>query len=203
MGHNWSWKTTLLKTIIWLEKVDKWNIFFEWKEITNLSVYDRAKLWIWYIMQEIPEYVWIKIQQYVKGILKDRFDELTIQNKFRELWLEWDFYKDRYFDSKLSWWEKKKIEIIVSFLLDRKIYLLDEIETSLDVNSLQIVKNWILDMKSKWKSFIIVSHTSDLLKLWNRWIVLCKWSIDLYWDVEILLKKYFDRCLYCESFGKR
>ena len=202
MGHNWSWKTTLLKTIIWLEKANKWKIFFEWKDITNLSIYDRAKLWIWYIMQQIPDYIWIKVQQYVKGILKDKFGELVVENKFKELWLNREFYKDRYFDSNLSWWEKKKIEIIVTFLLNKKIYLLDEIETSLDATSLQIVKKRILDMKSNWKSFIIVSHTSNLLDLWDRWMILCNWKIDSYWDVKKLLKKYLGKCLCCNKCKK-
>jgi ABC-type multidrug transport system ATPase subunit len=41
---------------------------------------------------------------------------------------------------------KKKIEIIVTLLLEKELYLLDEVENSLDATSRQVFKNWIINL---------------------------------------------------------
>ncbi len=198
LWHNGSWKTTLLKTIIGLIPVEKWNIYFKDQDITNLPVYERAKLWIGYIFQEIPEYVWIKINSYVKWILKEKFDEKRISQRFSWFGLDWEQYKDRYFDQHLSGGEKKKIEIIVTLLLEKELYLLDEVENSLDATSRVLFKNWIKELENNWTSFVIVSHNQDLIELASNWILLCNGAIQDKWNIKMLLKKYIGECENCE-----
>ncbi len=201
MGHNGSWKTTLLKTIIWLEKVDKGIILFEWKDITKFSVYERAKLWIGYIFQEVPEYDGIRVEKYIFDILQKNditLDKNKIEKMFEDFGLDWYIYKDRYFDHRLSWWEKKKIEIILTFLLDRKLYLFDEVENSLDATSRKVLLNYISEQKKIWKSFIIVSHNEDFIKFADKAILLCDWKIIQEWKPNQILSKYVDRCLECK-----
>jgi len=198
LGHNWSGKTTLIKTIMWLLP-SEWKIIFNWKEINNLETFKRAKLGLGYIMQEVPEYIWITVFLYVKNILdlEWKFNENQVKYYFDMFWLNWETYKDRNFWSWLSWWEKKKIEIITSFLLDKDIYLLDEIETSLDVTSRQVLIEFIKDLQKKWKSFILVSHNQDMLWLAQRWVLLCNWFIHWQWEVKNLLKLYLKKCEVC------
>jgi len=197
LWHNWSWKTSLLKSIIWLNKVD-WKIIFQEKNIEKKEIPERANLGISYIMQEIPEYTWIPVWTYLKWILKDKFEQEKVSKLFEDFGLSYEIYKTRFFDSHLSGWERKKIEIIVNFLLDKDLYLLDEIEASLDATSRQVLINLILTENKKWKTFIIVSHSRDILELAKSWILLCEWKIDEVWDNKKLLKKYFWSCESCE-----
>jgi len=197
LGHNGSGKTSLLKSIIWLNKVD-WDIIFNWKNILDLDIPDRANLGISYIMQEIPEYTWIPVEVYLKWILKDKFDLEKVSKMFEDFWLDYEVYKTRFFDSHLSGWERKKVEIITNFLMDKKLYLLDEIEASLDATSRDVLIKLILDYQKKWKTFIIVSHSKDILQLASRWILLCNGEEDAYWLNSALLKKYFWNCEWCE-----
>jgi len=150
LWHNWSGKTTILKSIMWLYEVN-WKILFNNKEIQDLEIFERAKDGIWYIMQEIPEYAWISVETYMKWILENKYDEDYIAKQFDMFWLDFSIYKNRNFDSKLSWWEKKKIEIITTFMLDKQLYLLDEVETWLDVTSRNILKK----MKIFYNSFTL------------------------------------------------
>jgi len=138
LGHNGSWKTSLLKSIIWLNNVD-WEIIFSWKSLSDISISDRSNMWISYIMQEIPEYTWIPVETYLKWILKDKFNIEKISKLFEDFGLDYDVYKTRYFDSHLSGWERKKVEIITNFLMDKDLYLLDEIEASLDATSRDVL----------------------------------------------------------------
>ncbi len=198
LGHNWSWKTSLLKSIIWLNKVSG-DIFLKDKNLLDLSIPERANLWISYIMQEIPEYTWIPVETYLKWILKDKFDMEKVSKLFEDFGLNYEVYKTRFFDSHLSGWERKKVEIITNFLMDKDLYLLDEIEASLDATSRDVLIKLILEYQKNWKTFIIVSHSKDILNLASNWILLCNWKIDLYWKNILLLKKYFNNCEGCEG----
>ncbi len=198
LWHNGCWKTSLLKSIIWLNKI-KWEILFNNKKINNISISSRANLWISYIMQEIPEYTWISVETYLKWILKTNFDLNEVLKLFTNFGLDYKVYKTRFFDSHLSWWERKKIEIITNFLMDKDLYLLDEIETSLDATSRDVLIKLILDLQKKWKTFIIVSHSKDILNLASNWILVCNWKIDEIWGNSKLLKKYFWSCKVCKK----
>jgi ABC-type transport system involved in cytochrome bd biosynthesis fused ATPase/permease subunit len=79
------------------------------------------------------------------------------------------------------------------------LYLLDEIEASLDATSRDVLIKLILEYQKAWKTFIIVSHSKDILELASRGLLLCNWIIDLYWENKKLLKKYFWECEGCEG----
>jgi len=167
--------------------------------LQDLSIPERANLGISYIMQEIPEYTWIPVETYLKWILKDKFDLVKVVKLFEDFWIDYEIYKTRFFDSHLSGWERKKVEIITNFLMDKDLYLLDEIEASLDATSRDVLIKLILEYKNNWKTFIIVSHSKDILELASKWILLCNWKIDATWDNSKLLKKYFWSCEWCEG----
>jgi ABC-type multidrug transport system ATPase subunit len=79
------------------------------------------------------------------------------------------------------------------------LYLLDEIEASLDATSRDVLIKLIKAENKKWKTFIIVSHSKDILELASRWILLCNWVVDKTWENSKLLKKYFWSCEWCEG----
>jgi len=198
LWHNGSGKTSLLKSIIWLNKVS-WEIFVNDSDITKLDIPERANSGISYIMQEIPEYTGIPVETYLKWILKDKFDLEKVSKMFEDFGLNFETYKTRFFDSHLSGWERKKVEIITNFLMDKDLYLLDEIEASLDATSRDVLIKLILEYRKNWKTFIIVSHSKDILELASRWILLCSWKIDASGENSKLLRKYFWSCEGCEG----
>jgi len=204
LGHNWSWKTSLLKSIIWLNKSSGEIILLKTGHpqgvpLQEMSISERAKSWISYIMQEIPEYTWIPVETYLKWILKDKFDLEKVSKLFEDFGLDYEVYKTRFFDSHLSGWERKKVEIITNFLMDKDLYLLDEIEASLDATSRDVLIKLILEYQKNWKTFVIVSHSKDILELASNGILLCNWKIDASWENSKLLKKYFWSCEGCEG----
>jgi len=198
LGHNGSGKTTLLKALIWLAP-NNWEILFNDENISNIKVEERANKWIWYIMQEVPEYVWISILMYIKAILKNNFDEKQLEEYFDLFWLDYQTYKNRNLDSHLSGGEKKKIEIITSFMMNKDIYLLDEIETALDATSRQILINIIKQKKEDWTSFIIVSHNQDLINLADDGLLLCNGKTQKAGKIKELNSLYLWKCEDCKS----
>lgn len=199
LWHNGSWKTTLAKSIIGLFETNDWQILFENTEISKLKANERSNIGLAYIMQEIPEYTWITVYTYIKNILKDKFHEQDIENLFEIFGLDRQIYKKRNFDQHLSWWEKKKIEIIVTFSMDKKLYILDEVETSLDATSRLILKDLIREKSKSWTSFIIISHNQDLNEICENWILICNNKIQETWNSKDLIKKYMSKCNICDK----
>jgi len=194
--HNWSGKTTLLKSIMWLIPSNG-KIIFNNINLNTKKIEERSKFWIWYIMQEIPEYLGITTLMYIKAILKNDFDEKILEEYFDLFWLNWGKYKNRNMDWHLSWWEKKKIEIITTFLMNKDIYLLDEVETALDATSRWILIDIIKQKQKKWTSFIIVSHNQDLINISNNGILLCNGKIQEAGKISKLNSIYLWKCEDC------
>ena len=59
--------------------------------------------------------------------------------------------------------EKKKNEIFQMAVLDPKLAILDETDSGLDIDALQVVANGVNKLRSKDKSFIVITHYQRLL----------------------------------------
>jgi Fe-S cluster assembly ATP-binding protein len=59
--------------------------------------------------------------------------------------------------------EKKRNEIFQMAVLEPKLAILDETDSGLDIDALRIVANGVNTLKSKDKSFVLVTHYQRLL----------------------------------------
>lgn len=59
--------------------------------------------------------------------------------------------------------EKKRNEIFQMAVLDPKLGILDETDSGLDIDALQVVANGVNKLRSKDKSFIVITHYQRLL----------------------------------------
>ncbi len=191
---NWSGKSSLAKTIIGLNKTEKGNIFFKNKDITKSNPSERSQNWLCYIFQNIPSYQKIKIKDYFEIFVKEIQTDL-----FNTFWLDRNDYKERFFDESLSWGEKKKLEIILNFMLDKDFYILDEIETNLDQSSRTELINIIKQFKKKWKTFLIISHDEKVQSLSEKSILLCNWHIKMIEETSKVLEYDKNKCPTCEE----
>lgn len=120
-------------------------------------------------------------------------------NLFKKLWLDYEEYKDRRFDDKLSGGERKKIEMLLNLSLPGSIYILDEVDSGLDYFSVDALKNIIKEQNKAWKTFIIISHNKHFQQICNRWLVLCDGRVKEEWDIDIILEYYNKRCFGCSD----
>jgi len=88
---------------------------------------------------------------------KDLTDEFNLPN-------EWD---KKHLNVQASGGEKKKNELIQMLMLNSECAILDEPDSGLDVDALQILTNVIQDFASNNKIVIIISHYESLIKNLN------------------------------------
>jgi Fe-S cluster assembly ATP-binding protein len=162
IGPNGSGKTTLLASIIGLSyvKICNGKIIFEGKDITNLPSYERAKLGISLAFQNVPNFKTIKLEEIVNEISK-KFNsnkkELISILKIENLLSKKLFYE-------FSGGERKKVEFFLSLLQNPKILLLDEIDSGIDIDTINIFAKIINDLIDKKVTIILITHYGKILE---------------------------------------
>lgn len=150
-------KSTLLKLLLGFQKIDSGEIIFDSKKLEkNNLMYFRTNIAylsqdvelrnqnIWDLIVEIFSY---KYNKHIK-VTKDKF--LDVANYFD---LSKDIIKKEIRD--LSGGERQRLGLIICILLDRKVWLLDEVTSGLDKDMKQRVVDYVLKQD---KTVLIVSH---------------------------------------------
>lgn len=155
---NWSWKSTLLKTIAWIQKLSSWKIK---KENIKIS-YVPQKV---DIDKSFPINVVEFINIFNKNIEKEKI--ISYFEKFNSKYLI-----DKNI-SNLSWWEFQKMLIISSIVNNPDLILLDEPTSWIDIIWEEIFYEIINDLKKLFPdiSLIIVSHNIHLVYKYSQKVI--------------------------------
>ena len=160
-GKSGIGKSTLLKLLLGFALPDKGSIHF------NDSILDKDNIWEFrksmaYVSQdldigegevrELINNIFIYKSNSEAAFDKDRLTELMHVFELDEEILTKNY-------EELSGGEKQRVVIIISVLLQRDIFLLDEISSALDENLKKKVINYFLEQKDL--TVIIVSHDTN------------------------------------------
>ncbi len=172
MGPNGSGKSTLANTIMGSPayEVTQGEIAFEGEDITAVSVDARAKKGIFMAFQTPEEidgitvFDFLRTAQVAAGGKPVSFFAFhnQIQSSLDALQLD-GACAQRYLNVGFSGGEKKKSEILQLLTLNPKLAILDETDSGLDVDAVQVVTEGILRYKNKKNALLIISHRTRLL----------------------------------------
>ena len=173
MGPNGTGKSTLTKVIMGDTnyKIIKGKIIYNGKVINRMPVNERAKLGIFLGMQMPVAIEGVSNADFLRSALRakegDNFKLLSFIKEVEEL------TKKLHMDSEMihrgindgfSGGERKKNEILQLNILKPNIVLLDEIDSGLDVDSLKLVGESVMDYyKDKKPAVLLVTHYQRLL----------------------------------------
>ena len=156
MGESGCGKTTLLKLILGLEKIDSGEISdLDNKKISACFQEDR-------LVENLTAYRNIKIvsdNKITKDFLKTEFSKVGLEESVCDSKIEF-----------LSGGMKRRIAIIRALIVDSDIVLLDEPTKGLDDVNKKMVLDYILE-KTKDKTLICVTHSLDEAKYISDTIV--------------------------------
>lgn len=172
MGPNGTGKSTLTKVIMGDKtyKIEEGGIYFNDKNINNLQVDERARLGIFLGMQMPYEIEGVSNADFLRTALRAQNDDFKLYSFIKKLDKEVEKLKmnpemvHRGINEGFSGGERKKNEILQMHMLNPKIVLLDEIDSGLDVDSLKIVGNSVMEYYSENKpAILLVTHYHRLL----------------------------------------
>ncbi len=176
MGPNGSGKSTLAAVLAGRAgyEVTAGDILFKGQSMLGLAPEERARMGIFLAFQypvEIPgvsnlEFMKASLEQVRKAQGKDVWDAVTFMKKARaactQVNLDQAFLK-RGVNEGFSGGEKKRNEIMQMLLLEPALGILDETDSGLDIDALQVVAQGVNSLRAADRSFVLVTHYQRLL----------------------------------------
>ena len=174
MGPNGVGKSTLSKVIMGYPeyKILKGDILVNSKSIKTLAINERSKLGIFLVYQNPISIEGVTTSEIIKSSLDNQGKSQGLYQYIVELEKNTDkllFAKQmlhRSFNVGFSGGERKKNEILQVLMLKPKFIILDELDSGLDVDSLQIVSKVLNDYlkENPETSILIITHYTRILE---------------------------------------
>lgn len=172
-GPNGGGKTTLAKIIMGLVTPTQGSLLCDGKDITNLSITERAQLGISYGFQQPPRFKGITVRDLLTIASGD--EKLSKERCCRyltQVGLCANDYLDREVDVSLSGGEVKRIEIATILARNSKIMIFDEPEAGIDLWSFARLTETFEDIhRTHSATMIIISHQERIIRLADEIIV--------------------------------
>lgn len=190
-GHNGSGKSTLTKIIVGILKPTEGQIFLDGKDITNLTIDERANLGVNYAFQQPINFKGITVKDLIDIATKEENSVSKACEYLSKVGICAKDYICRQFDSTLSGGERKRIEIALALAKPGKCFIFDEPEAGIDLWSFEKLNS----LFKKDSTNIIVSHQEKLLKNADEILVLNQGGIEQFGSAkEVLLKLSSKTC---------
>ncbi|ENK0837985.1 ATP-binding cassette domain-containing protein [Clostridium botulinum] len=165
-GPNGGGKSTLAKIISGIKKPTSGSIIFDGKDITNMSITERAKLGISFAFQQPVRFKGITVKDLLTLAAEKDISKKNICEHLHEVGLCAKDYINREINSSLSGGELKRIEIATILARETKLSLFDEPEAGIDIwsfnNMIKVFEKMHKDIN---KSIIIISHQERILNI--------------------------------------
>ena len=158
LGPNGSGKTTLIKSILGMVIPDKGSIKIKEEKILKKHQYRNAINYLPQIANFPANLTVIELLQMIKDI---RAKEAKEQKLIELFGLE-PFLKQKL--GNLSGGTRQKVNLVLTFMFDSEIIILDEPTTGLDPISLIRLKEIIQEEKNKGKTILITSHIMSFVE---------------------------------------
>ena len=177
LGPNGNGKSTLLQTIMGNPNyvVESGEILLDGKDILSLEADERSKLGLFLGMQNPSEVPGVNNVDFLKASLNAHREKpislfefyRLLDNAYKETHIPFEM-SNRNLNEGFSGGEKKKHEILQMLLINTKFAMLDEIDSGLDVDAIQVVASVIKkEQEENHRGFLIVSHYARLYDLIN------------------------------------
>lgn len=160
-GHNGSGKSTLIKLIMGIISPTSGKIYANGKDITSLSISERANDGLTIAFQQPVRFKGLTVQDLLNLAIKKQGKLSDACEYLAKVGLCAKDYIDRELDDRLSGGELKRIELAIALAKGGDILLFDEPEAGIDLWSFDGLVNIFKELKNK--TVIIVSHQKKLL----------------------------------------
>ena len=161
LGPNGAGKTTAFYMIVGLIRCDAGQIFLGERNLTQLSMYRRAKLGLGYLPQEASIFRRLSVADNVRAILETR-PELDLSDRERRLEeLLDELHVTHIRDSlgqSLSGGERRRVEIARALAAEPRFVLLDEPFAGVDPLSVTDMKASIEHLRARGIGILITDH---------------------------------------------
>jgi lipopolysaccharide export system ATP-binding protein len=163
LGPNGAGKTTSFYMIVGLIKPNEGKIFLDQKDITDLPMFQRAKLGIGYLAQEASVFRKLTVEENIMAPLEMReMTKVDRKEKVEKLLEEFSLtHVRKNLGMVLSGGERRRTEIARALAVDPSFVLLDEPFAGVDPIAVEEIQGIVARLKKKNIGILITDHNVD------------------------------------------
>ncbi len=176
MGPNGSGKSTLANTLLGnpAYEVTAGHIMLQGEDVTEWPPDVRAKAGMFLAFQDPEEIEGVPVIQFLRQAMAARANDDRSVLEVRVAMLDWmkrlsmdPAFGERHLNRGFSGGEKKRAEILQMALLEPELAILDETDSGLDIDALQVVAEGVRAVREQRRAMgvLLVTHYTRILQL--------------------------------------
>ena len=173
MGPNGSGKSTLANVLMGHPRYDvtEGSVTFEGEDVLELEPDERAKMGMFLAFQYPSEVPGVSVANFLRTAVNSvRDEELSpmemyklLQEKMSVMRMDPKF-AERYLNEGFSGGEKKRNEILQMLMLEPRLAIMDETDSGLDIDALQVVARGVNELRGPDFSAVVITHYQRILR---------------------------------------
>ncbi len=187
LGPNGAGKTTTFYMVVGIAKPDAGTVTLDGQDISQLSMYQRARLGIGYLPQEASIFRKMTVEENLLSILETTSLPHEKQlEKMEALLEEFDInHVRKSIGTALSGGERRRVEIARSLATDPAFILLDEPFAGIDPIAVADIQNMIAHLAKRGIGILITDHNvRETLSIVDKAYILASGEVLLHGDSE-------------------
>jgi Fe-S cluster assembly ATP-binding protein len=173
MGPNGSGKSTLANVLMGHPRyeITDGSVTFEGEDVLELEPDERAKMGLFLAFQYPSEVPGVSVANFLRTAVNSvREEELSPMEMYRLLQEKMAIMKmdpkfaERYLNEGFSGGEKKRNEILQMLMLAPRLAIMDETDSGLDIDALQVVARGVNEMRGPEFSAVLITHYQRILR---------------------------------------
>ena len=202
-GPNGGGKTTLARTVMGINPATSGSILWNGRDITKLSVTERARLGISYGFQQPPRFKGMKVRDLLNIAAGAPMSHDEACGYLTKVGLCARDYIDRDVDASLSGGEVKRIEIATVLARRSGLMIFDEPEAGIDLWSFARLTETFQEIHDKKEATIlIISHQERIIRLADEIVLIAGGTVSARGSVdEVYPKIMADTVTGCNRLG--
>ena len=203
-GPNGSGKSTLAKIIMGIENPDSGQIIFDGKDITDLSITERAKMGIGFAFQQPVRFKGLTVKDLIEISAGNSIKVCDACDILADVGLCAQEYLNREVNAGLSGGELKRIEIAMLAAKKSKVTIFDEPEAGIDLwsfnNLISVFEKMHEDIKG---SIVIISHQERILDIADEIVLIKNGKVVAQGSRDKMLSKILEKTKVCHKVNNR
>ena len=173
MGPNGSGKSTLANVLMGHPRyeITDGSVTFEGEDVLELEPDERAKMGLFLAFQYPSEVPGVSVANFLRTAVNSvREEELSPMEMYRLLQEKMAImqmdpkFAERYLNEGFSGGEKKRNEILQMLMLAPRLAIMDETDSGLDIDALQVVARGVNEMRGPEFSAVLITHYQRILR---------------------------------------
>ena len=175
MGPNGSGKSTLAYTLMGHPRYDvtEGSVTLDGEDLLDMEPDERARAGLFLAFQYPTEIEGVTVANFLRTAINARRgpgNEISVSEIAKQLREKMELldmdpsFAQRYLNDGFSGGEKKRNEILQMAMLEPTFAIMDETDSGLDIDALQIVSNGVNQLKGPHMGVIVITHYQRILR---------------------------------------